>query len=380
MLSTNQSSTSTSLTTYPLDPRGENIVANLSLYNPITSSSPIPASIDVALEKPILRRCKDYKMTILRFQCSLSSIYPNYNLTGKTFVVRLVSGNGNLFEISNTVSPSDVFATITDFVNYINFMLVRLWSGYINRFPTGYTISLAPYIIYNTITHQFELIVPALFNAFDQNIDLQVNDQLYYYLQGIPAVKLADKFYSFQTNVKDDAIKAGSQPQLYNATDIFYISPIYNNILLDNTGRHYPLFGNTPTQFNSYRFRSEFCTDNRFNKFQSVVVLSNIPIRQETLPLPTDLNTPLLNNDLSYIASLPILSDFRANINHYGDQNQDLIYYPPGEYRWIDLISDGPLDRLSFSFKYQTIDQNIHQLMIQPGNSVNIKVYFRSIH
>jgi hypothetical protein len=35
-----------------------------------------------------------------------------------------------------------------------------------------------------------------------------------------------------------------------------------------------------------------------------------------------------------------------ASIDLYGDQNQDLIYYPPGEYRWIDLISDGPLDRL----------------------------------
>jgi hypothetical protein len=140
------------------------------------------------------------------------------------------------------VAPSDVFATITDFVNYINFLLIRLWSGYINRSASGYTISLAPYIIYDTITHQFDLIVPALFNAFDQNIDLQINDQLYYYLQGIPAVKIPGGFYSFQTNVKDDAIKVGSQPQLYNATDIFYISPIYNNVLLDNTGRHYPLF------------------------------------------------------------------------------------------------------------------------------------------
>jgi hypothetical protein len=106
-----------------VDPRGENIVANLSLYNPITASSPIPASIDVALEKPILRRCK-------------------------TFVVRLVAGaSRNIFEISNTVAPSDIFATITDFVKYINFMLVRVWAGYINRSGTNLTISLAPYFM-----------------------------------------------------------------------------------------------------------------------------------------------------------------------------------------------------------------------------------------
>jgi len=144
--------------------------------------------------------------------------------------------------------------------------------------------------------------------------------------------------------------------------------------------QYYPLFGNLPTQFNAYRFKSEFSTDYRFNNFQSLVVLSNIPIRQETLPLPSQLPAPTLNNTVSYISSLPILSDFRSLIQHYGDQNQDIIYYPQGEYRWIDLISDGPLDRLSFNFQYQTIDQQIHQLMIQPGNSVNIKIYFRSIH
>jgi hypothetical protein len=33
----------------------ENIIANISLYNPVTATQKIPANIDVALEKPILQ-------------------------------------------------------------------------------------------------------------------------------------------------------------------------------------------------------------------------------------------------------------------------------------------------------------------------------------
>jgi hypothetical protein len=125
---------------------------------------------------------------------------------------------------------------------------------------------------------------------------------------------------------------------------------------------------------------SEFSTSYRFNDFQSVLVLSNIPIRQETIPQATGQLSAFLPNKLSYIATLPVVSDFHAGISRYGDQNSDLLYFPPGEYRWIDLISDGPLDRLSFDFRYQLIDQSVHQIMLNPGDSVSLKIYFRSIY
>jgi hypothetical protein len=83
---------------------------------------------------------------------------------------------------------------------------------------------------------------------------------------------------------------------------------------------------------------------------------------------------------LSYIATLPVVSDFRASIARYGDQNSELIYFPPGEYRWIDLLFDGPLDRLSFDFRYQLIDQSVNQIMLSPGDSVSLKIYFKSIY
>jgi hypothetical protein len=147
-----------------------------------------------------------------------------------------------------------------------------------------------------------------------------------------------------------------------------YISNYYINANI-------PLTGVDPRKYNAFKITSEFSTDYRFNGFQSVLVVSNIPIRQETISQATDQLSAFLPNKVSYIATLPVVSDFHAGIARYGDQNSDLLYFPPGEFRWIDLISDGPLDRLSFDFRYQLIDQSVHQIMLNPGDLVSLKIY-----
>jgi hypothetical protein len=139
------------------------------------------------------------------------------------------------------------------------------------------------------------------------------------------------------------------------------------------------LIGTAPTQYNAYRILSEFNTGYRFNFLQSVVIISNIPVRQETLPLATQNAVANQANPLSYIATLPILNDFRGLIEKYGDQNSNLLFVSQGEFRWMDLLSDKPLDRLSFDFRWQKTDQSLEQLLLEPGESVSIKLYFRSI-
>jgi hypothetical protein len=128
------------------------------------------------------------------------------------------------------------------------------------------------------------------------------------------------------------------------------------------------------------RLASEYPTDYRFNQLQSVIITSNIPVRMETLPQSTQQSVVNPNNSVSYISTLPILTDFRPDVNQFGLQNSSLIYFPTAEYRWIDLMSDAPLDRLNFNFLWQFTDQNIHQLYLSPGESVSLKLYFRSLY
>jgi hypothetical protein len=152
----------------------------------------------------------------------------------------------------------------------------------------------------------------------------------------------------------------------------YYLSPQYNNAGV-------PLIGTAPTQYNAYKILSEFSTNYRFNYLQSVVIVSNIPVRQETLPLATQNAVANQANPLSYIATMPVLNDFRGLIEKYGDQNSNLFFVSQGEFRWMDLLSDKPLDRLSFDFKWQKTDQSLEQLQLEPGESVSIKIYFKSI-
>jgi hypothetical protein len=106
--------------TYSITPSKENIVANISLYDLVTATTKIPANIDVGLEKPILRKCSDYKVTILRFQCSLTSVQPPYNLNGKSIKIIIrntTSSNTQSVILNHTVN------TIFDFIQVVNSML-----------------------------------------------------------------------------------------------------------------------------------------------------------------------------------------------------------------------------------------------------------------
>jgi hypothetical protein len=178
-------------------------------------------------------------------------------------------------------------------------------------------------------------------------------------MAGLPIIKLTSDYYTI-------LLKNGLNDSYY------YLSPQYNN-------NGVPPIGTTPTQYNAYRILSEFNTDYRFNFLQSVIIDSNILVRQETLPLATQNAVANQANPLSYIATLSILNDFRGLIENYGDQNSNLLFVNQGEFRWMDLLSDKSLDRLSFDFKWQKTDQSLEQLLLEPGESVSIKLYFKSI-
>jgi hypothetical protein len=335
---------------YTFQSKGENIVANLTLFNPITATSSIPAVIDIALEKPILPKASDYKMTILRFNATLDSIFPNYDMTGRQFSIRFRTTTNQFF--TRSVSGSNISGfSILNFQDVINQLLVNLTTD------IGRPSNEAPYFAYDLSTGRFDLVISH--PVFSNLLFIEINRDLRYFMAGLPLLKLPDDFYYIPIRT---ALNDGH----------YYLSPRYNNSGVS-------LIGTAPTQYNAYRVFSEYHTDYRFNYLQSVVILSNIPVRQETLPLATQNAVSNPSKPLSYIATLPILNDFRGLTNKYDDQNSNLLFVSQGEFRWMDLLSDKPLDRLSFDFRWQKTDQILEQLKLGPGESISIKLYFRSI-
>jgi hypothetical protein len=333
-------------------PSKENIVVNLSLYNPTDAGKKIRARIDVPLEKPILRKMSDYKLTILRFQCPLTTVFPPYSLLQGTEFQLTISTP--YYSETRTSTGGTLSSYIGDFLEFLLNPLIIACHNAIATHIEGADSRRPPYVYYQLQEKLMHFVIPA---EYGQSANIFVNRAIYKFISGFPFQKIDEDKYMLRYYAPDNSILYS--PPVQTAVNKFPKWQVASEAI--NIPQEYP-------------------TDYRFNQLQSVIVTSNLPIRQETLPQSTQQNVFNPSYPLSYISTLPILTDFRPNVSQFGLQNSSLIYFPTGEFRWIDLLSDGPLDRLSFDFLWQSTDQEIHELELNPGESVSLKLYFRSLY
>jgi hypothetical protein len=174
------------------------------------------------------------------------------------------------------------------------------------------------------------LVVPEFYLIGPDDLQIYLNETLYYYLSGFPS--------------KDEIIggQLFKRIMVYNiADDGFQYQP---PVITNNYGGDWASLGY------ARKVAAEYRTDYKFNWLLSVSVTSNIPIRHEILPMRTENIFPNMDNRVSYISTLPILQDFRPDVNEFGLQNSTLVYRPESEFRWIDIYNDTPIDRFSFNF------------------------------
>jgi hypothetical protein len=217
-----------------------------------------------------------------------------------------------------------------------------------------------PYIYFQSENRLFYLIVPEFYLIGPDDLQIYFNEQLYYYVSGFPSKDVIIGGQLFKQVIVYDIADDGFQ----------YQPPVKTS----NYGGRWTSIGY------ARKVAAEYRTDDKFNWLLSVLVTSNLPIRQEILPMRTGIIFPNLDNRVSYISTLPILQDFIPDVNEFGLQNSTLIYRPESEFRWIDIFNDTPIDRFSFNFMWMSSDQNIHQLYLNPGESVSLKLYFKSIY
>jgi hypothetical protein len=333
--------------------KDENIVANLSLFNPHNSNKVIDADINVPLEKPLLPKCSDYKLTIARFRVPLNSLYPGFTCKG-LFFETVFKFNNNFYSTSFVVNVD--FFSILDFVAFVNNML-RLTH---QQMP-GFNPNVYPYLFYDDETRLFNLVYPTnYYGGTGPQVLMIFSNDLYYFVAGLPAKPSPDKPGYFELNLN-------SSPYHLFFSDI-----------LDLNGTPIVVSTSGFTRYNSYILTAEYSTSYRFNDIQSVIVTTNIPIRQEQLPLNSANLFTSGPNSVAYISTLAVLSDFSVSITQFGQQFENLIYYPQSQFRWTDMISDSQLDRLSFGFFVQKEDQSIQKIKLNPGDSCSIKIYFVS--
>jgi hypothetical protein len=172
--------------------------------------------------------------------------------------------------------------------------------------------------------------------------------------------------YSFPLNTTGSFIAGYKRIYIQNLDMNLYNSPQYPAV----------------SGYNAYRSFQEFPTDYEFNTLQSIIITTTLPVRNEFVPLSSNqpnkvINTQGNTSGLSYISSIPVLTDFLVPIDRFGQQNQRVFYLPTAEFRWSDFIYSLPLDRLSFNFYYQIADQSISQLTLPPGSYCSMKILLR---
>jgi hypothetical protein len=159
----------------------ENIMANISLYNPVTATQKIPANIDVALEKPILMRCKDYKLAVDLFQCPLTSVRPLYSLQGITLGIIIRGPVTSNQQQANIPLLGSGGYDINGLLFVINF-LESLHNALIGD-------NSPPYIYFQPENRLFYLVVPEIyFNNPSNPIQIIFNEDLYNLFSGFPVL------------------------------------------------------------------------------------------------------------------------------------------------------------------------------------------------
>jgi hypothetical protein len=154
----------------------QNITANLTLYNLIDNVVKIPATLDIGLEKPLLPKGKDYKLTILRFVCLLSSAQPPFSLKGKRFEITIQN--------NSTTGPANQNITIevqsiSDFVSIVNNLLKSAHQQISND-------GRPPYIYFQSENRLFYLILPEFYLIGPDDLQIYFNETLYNYVSGFP--------------------------------------------------------------------------------------------------------------------------------------------------------------------------------------------------
>jgi hypothetical protein len=181
-------------------PSKENVVVNLSLYNPTDAAKKIRARIDVPLEKPILRKMSDYKFTILRFQCPLTTVFPPYNLQGTEFQVTISTP---YFSETRTSTGGGLTSYIGDFVEFLLNPMISACHNALVSHIEGADTRRPPYVYYQPQEKLMHFVVPA---EYQQSVNIFVNRAVYKLISGFPFQKIDEDKYMLRYYAPDNSI------------------------------------------------------------------------------------------------------------------------------------------------------------------------------
>ena len=355
----------------------EQVYFDLSIANTSTPTDPLktpfaPIEYAEVRDQPIISGNQaNYKMAIVRLDLPSTTIPIFVHYEDYFFVVLddvssgITSGNIQVPYIptSNTGTnlpgyPDRLVYNIFNFLEGVNIALANafnqmkfnfgtaLWEADVNR-P-----QVAPYITYENSL--FSLNYDAR-GADGQTFatDIYMNYRLYYKFLGLSV----DYNNYNSVDYRDIRIKVYDR---------------YNNTIqaVDPT---------TSANVDVFRMVQQTSSLNLwYNAYKIIVESKTLNLRNEYITA-YNLNESLNKDGGSANVVRPIVTDFDLQIGTDNNNYGRIVYFPQGDYRYIDIIGQGPLNKIDLKISILFEDLTLLPAYIQPGETWNIKLMFQKM-
>lgn len=240
--------------------------------------------------------------------------------------------------------------TYSVFTNMVNVALKSAWDAMVGNayFPykdNNVNLDGHPFVVYDPATKLFTFWADELciLNAPDGTplatnpVKIYFNEYLYEFFNSFPAIQInpnntiTNEPIDYQLNILS-TITNETQFEIYDTT--FWFSIIQDYVTIIN-----------------------------WNPFRKILIVTNL------LPVQTELV------DGSGDGFLPIISDFIPTIDTV-DVRSTFQYTPAGQYRLVDLISDGPINKVDIFVYWQDLWGNLNTLYLEPWATMSVKLGF----
>jgi len=329
----------------------DNVYYNAEVRVEPNSTEPVAARYSETRNEPLLNgRGDDYLFTIERFSVPVSEIpifffklEPGGAPTEGIYSVTLSFGGTDqetkLLYVPRFFNfPQFAERPVYQYQHFVDMINTALATAYtlldaaVGPFPSA---TAAPYMTYDSSSGLFTIHVQKAFEA--DGIDLWFNWDLYQFFQSFEI-----EFYGYndQASGKDTKI-----------------------LIKDNNNNTDPL---DPTM---YLFTQEQRTLYLWYDITKIIFTSNtIPVQKEYVG---GLNE---NGDNIF---LPIITDFIPEIGvNFNEQLSNLVYFPTGPYRLVDINSSSDIRKIDFQAFWQDKNRVLRPIVVQPGQSLEIKMLF----
>jgi hypothetical protein len=357
----------------------------------LTKSNPVVMEYSVNKTQPILNRCSDYYMTVIKFDIPLTElplfimpIIPadeqlpnpvNPNLTPMVLGIKynnIFNSEFLIFTPDSNLSPPTQIGKTQIITRYyftyaqsvlINMMNTALLNAYNNSGLAALFPSVEPpFFMYDPITELISIVVHRLFTINTPPAvgipEIYINAYLLHYLESFPVY----------LNGYGMPYGADFTLQLTNTIPLNPTLPPQTRVF-PSLNTEYVLPGGTSTNPPTYyKIDETFSSVGRWNSLKKILITtSSIPIVNESVPAKE-------NSGMS--VNYPIITDFTIPLTYAGDSRSIAYYTPSGQYRLTDMISDLPLYKIDVKVQWMDFDDHIFPVYLAIGGNANIKLGF----